>query len=308
MFDSLVAARWRINLQPFHQATNDPNYVLLRFSLLLPISFSVSFRQELSFLHQHHFKNSATIPYHVWIISTPQLKTAGSPKFPTPCGLGQAMLLKKKRCCTLKKSKYPGCLFSVHQLWYVLFWQLYPGGLKDEFSYQEMITHLACQLPPKPKEGVGCGGGWGVLRERSEALSNWRSLALVTLTRQLLRFRKVLAGKCPSRTRTQEPRSILVTDSSFWRIQNQFDVIITDSSDPEGPAESLFQKPYFELLGWTVFLNRKGKLSPKLRTSGSITLDIIFQVEERLYDISSGWIRLHHDPNLPLAQLLHGVF
>jgi hypothetical protein len=30
--------------------------------------------------------------------------------------------------------------------------------------------------------------------------------------------------------------------------QNHFDVIITDSSDPEGPAESLFQKPYFELL------------------------------------------------------------
>lgn len=30
--------------------------------------------------------------------------------------------------------------------------------------------------------------------------------------------------------------------------KNEFDVIITDSSDPEGPAESLFQKPYFELL------------------------------------------------------------
>ncbi len=27
-----------------------------------------------------------------------------------------------------------------------------------------------------------------------------------------------------------------------------FDVIITDSSDPEGPAESLFQKSYFQLL------------------------------------------------------------
>ena len=30
--------------------------------------------------------------------------------------------------------------------------------------------------------------------------------------------------------------------------KNHFDVIITDSSDPEGPAEALFQKPYFELL------------------------------------------------------------
>lgn len=30
--------------------------------------------------------------------------------------------------------------------------------------------------------------------------------------------------------------------------QGTYDVIITDSSDPVGPAESLFQKPYFELL------------------------------------------------------------
>jgi len=30
--------------------------------------------------------------------------------------------------------------------------------------------------------------------------------------------------------------------------KNTFDVIITDSSDPDGPAESLFQKSYFQLL------------------------------------------------------------
>ena len=29
---------------------------------------------------------------------------------------------------------------------------------------------------------------------------------------------------------------------------NEFDVIITDSSDPEGPAESLFQESYYELM------------------------------------------------------------
>lgn len=30
--------------------------------------------------------------------------------------------------------------------------------------------------------------------------------------------------------------------------KNEFDIIITDSSDPEGPAEALFEKSYFELL------------------------------------------------------------
>ncbi len=29
---------------------------------------------------------------------------------------------------------------------------------------------------------------------------------------------------------------------------NEFDVIITDSSDPEGPAESLFQASFYDLM------------------------------------------------------------
>jgi len=37
--------------------------------------------------------------------------------------------------------------------------------------------------------------------------------------------------------------------------KNEFDVIITDSSDPDGPAESLFQESYYELM--------KNALKPK---------------------------------------------
>lgn len=34
----------------------------------------------------------------------------------------------------------------------------------------------------------------------------------------------------------------------FKHHPNEFDVIITDSSDPVGPAENLFGKGYYELL------------------------------------------------------------
>lgn len=49
----------------------------------------------------------------------------------------------------------------------------------------------------------------------------------------------------------QHPRSKVHIGDGFKFLEerkNEFDVIITDSSDPEGPAEVLFQKPYFELL------------------------------------------------------------
>lgn len=49
----------------------------------------------------------------------------------------------------------------------------------------------------------------------------------------------------------ESPRvRVFVGDGFKFLAENEstYDVIITDSSDPVGPAESLFQKPYFKLL------------------------------------------------------------
>jgi spermidine synthase len=49
----------------------------------------------------------------------------------------------------------------------------------------------------------------------------------------------------------EHPKAITYVGDGFAYLKekvDQYDVIITDSSDPEGPAEALFQKPYFELL------------------------------------------------------------
>lgn len=50
--------------------------------------------------------------------------------------------------------------------------------------------------------------------------------------------------------------------------KNEFDVIITDSSDPEGPAESLFQKPCVELLYGAL---REGSVMTTQGSSPSLT-------------------------------------
>lgn len=56
------------------------------------------------------------------------------------------------------------------------------------------------------------------------------------------------------------------------KYQNEFDVIITDSSDPEGPAEALFQKAYFELLfgALKVRLKRPGRPHEQLADGYSL--------------------------------------
>jgi len=55
--------------------------------------------------------------------------------------------------------------------------------------------------------------------------------------------------------------------------KNEFDVIITDSSDPEGPAESLFQKPYFELLFGA--LKEGGVITTQGCTFSFISVDLV---------------------------------
>ncbi len=55
--------------------------------------------------------------------------------------------------------------------------------------------------------------------------------------------------------------------------KNCFDVIITDSSDPEGPAEALFQKPYFELLHGA--LTEKGVITTQGCMFSYVRVDLV---------------------------------
>jgi spermidine synthase len=112
-----------------------------------------------------------------------------------------------------------------------------------------MITHLAMNSHPNPQRVLVIGGGdGGVLREVvkhktvHEAILCDIDEAVIRLSKQYLP--QMAVGFAAANV------TVHVGDGFEFlkQHQNAFDVIITDSSDPEGPAESLFQKPYFELL------------------------------------------------------------
>src|ERR1700761_5244876 len=112
-----------------------------------------------------------------------------------------------------------------------------------------MITHLAMNAHPNPKSVLVIGGGdGGVLREVVKHETVEKAI-LVDIDEAVIRLsKKYLPGMSIG---FQHPAvEVRVADGFKFLAdrQNEFDVIITDSSDPEGPAESLFQKPYFELL------------------------------------------------------------
>jgi spermidine synthase len=81
---------------------------------------------------------------------------------------GQAMTLKVKNVIHHEKSKYQDVLiFESSDYGTVLVLDnVIQCTERDEFAYQEMITHLAMNSHPNPKKVLVIGGGdGGVLRE-----------------------------------------------------------------------------------------------------------------------------------------------
>ncbi|KAI9212297.1 hypothetical protein DS838_002829 [Geotrichum bryndzae] len=120
---------------------------------------------------------------------------------------------------------------------------------RDEFAYQEMIAHLALNSHPDPKKVLVIGGGdGGVLREVIKH-AGVEQAVLCDIDEAVPRVSKQFLPEMAAGF--NDPRVTVHIGDGFKFLaeyKNTFDVIITDSSDPEGPAESLFQKPYFVLL------------------------------------------------------------
>lgn len=164
---------------------------------------------------------------------------------------GQAMTLKVNQVVHHEKSQYQDVLiFESSDYGMVLVLDnVIQCTERDEFSYQEMITHLGMFSHPEPKRVLVIGGGdGGVLREvvKHECVEE---AILCDIDEAVIRLsKKYLPGMSVG---FQHPNVKVHVGDGFAFLKeyvNHFDVIITDSSDPDGPAEELFRKPYFELL------------------------------------------------------------
>ncbi|GAB7365601.1 hypothetical protein MBLNU230_g6670t1 [Neophaeotheca triangularis] len=169
----------------------------------------------------------------------------------SPMWPGQAMTLKVNQIVHHEKSQYQDVLiFESSDYGMVLVLDnVIQCTERDEFSYQEMITHLAMFAHPSPKKVLVIGGGdGGVLREvvKHDCVEE---AVLCDIDEAVIRLsKKYLPGMSVG---MQHPKVKVHVGDGFKFLEDYkdcFDVIITDSSDPEGPAEVLFQKPYFELL------------------------------------------------------------
>ena len=117
---------------------------------------------------------------------------------------------------------------------------------KDEFVYHEMVAHVPLFTHPSPENVLVVGGGdGGVIREVLKHPSV-KQATLVEIDSKVIEYSKKylpeIAGELDN------PRVEVKVDDGFLHIaqsENEYDVIMVDSTEPVGPAVNLFTKGFY---------------------------------------------------------------
>eukprot|EP00754_Rhynchopus_humris_P036750 Rhum_TRINITY_DN18844_c0_g1::Rhum_TRINITY_DN18844_c0_g1_i1::g.168524::m.168524/K00797/speE, SRM; spermidine synthase len=117
---------------------------------------------------------------------------------------------------------------------------------KDEFSYHEMMAHLPLFSHPDPKKVLIIGGGDGGVMGQVLKHPSVESVTLCDVDKMVPEIsRKFFPHLAAS---YDDPRATLNIGDGFAFLEdkeNEYDVLIVDSSDPEGPASTLFGQEFY---------------------------------------------------------------
>lgn len=117
---------------------------------------------------------------------------------------------------------------------------------QDEFVYHEMITHVPLFTHPNPRQVLVVGGGdGGAIREILKHSSVERAVLAEIDPKVIERSKEWLPSI--SRGLTDERCEVMVGDgiAHVKEHKKTYDVIISDSTDPIGPAVGLFEEDYY---------------------------------------------------------------
>ncbi|QHT48200.1 spermidine synthase [Bacillus sp. SB49] len=118
---------------------------------------------------------------------------------------------------------------------------------KDEFVYHEMVAHVPLFTHPNPKNVLVVGGGdGGVIREvlKHEGVEK---ATLVEIDGKVIEYSKKYLPSIAGAL--DDPRVEVKVDDGFMHIatsEQEYDVIMVDSTEPVGPAVNLFSKGFYE--------------------------------------------------------------
>lgn len=117
---------------------------------------------------------------------------------------------------------------------------------KDEFVYHEMLSHVGMFAHPNPKRVLIIGGGDGGTAREVLRHTSVNEVDMVEIDETVVQASKKYL---PGVGDWENPKlNVLFEDGIKFvqNIQEPYDVIIIDGSDPVGPAEGLFKKDFIQ--------------------------------------------------------------
>jgi len=122
---------------------------------------------------------------------------------------------------------------------------------RDEMAYQEMITHLPLFSHPNPERVLVVGGGdGGVIREVCKH-DSVKHVTICEIDKVVIEAGKKYFPTIASAW-DDERVNLVCGDAAVYmkkpEVEGTYDVIICDSSDPIGPAEALFESPFYQAM------------------------------------------------------------
>lgn len=117
---------------------------------------------------------------------------------------------------------------------------------KDEFIYHEMITHVPMAVNPNINKVLVIGGGDGGCVRELTKYKSIEEIHMVEIDEEVVKACKEYIPKTSCSLSDSRVKIFYQDGLKFVRTkENEYDLIIVDSTDPFGPGEGLFTKEFY---------------------------------------------------------------
>ncbi len=117
---------------------------------------------------------------------------------------------------------------------------------KDEFIYHEMITHVPMAVNTNIKKVLVIGGGDGGCVRELTRYKSIEEIHMVEIDEEVVKACKEYIPKTACSLSDSRVKIFYQDGLKFVRTkENEYDLIIVDSTDPFGPGEGLFTKEFY---------------------------------------------------------------
>lgn len=118
---------------------------------------------------------------------------------------------------------------------------------KDEFIYHDMIVHVPMAVNPNIKKVLLIGGGDGGSVRELTRYNTIESIDMVEIDRRVVECCREFLPQTASKLDDSRVRLFYEDGIKFISTkQNEYDLIIVDSTDPIGPGEGLFTEEFYK--------------------------------------------------------------